>query len=462
MGETVATSFPLFRDSLLSEIVSDFGFRVSDFLGVPPAFAANSRPMFKTGVQMMILVLLAGLVLMRESRQEPLAGWDDRWVDFLATSGRMAQPEAAVTLVGIGDGSLQEHPWPWSPLDFSLFFQAVLPYNPAVVAVDEVLDWDRFALPEAQMKKLPQYEKILLDQIHRAPRMLLGAQLGFPDDPQVAPPWQEVPLLRQVKGDLRELPEYPIVELQPSEEFRLASTIGFTNLPPTQERYNSVPLIFRQNGQVVPSFPLQAMMMWSRLTPDEVSVVLGSHIDLSHKRRIPIDARGRMRVDFAAPRGAVSFDDLLFASEQAAAGKPAVVDLSKLKGRIVLLSRIDKKAQAVPLAARRNGSPGELFAAAIATMQSHSYIRRAPVWAEILVLAMVAVIAFLAPRWSKWGTTGAGFILLIGYALVSMAVFHRHLVWLPGVLPLGTVACFVLFRFVASDHVPKPKRPVIL
>jgi len=413
-------------------------------------------------VQMMILVLLAGLVLMRESRQEPLAGWDDRWVDFLATTSRMAQPEAPVTLVAIDEGSLQEHPWPWSPLDFSLFFQAVIPTNPAVLAVDEVLDWDRFLLPDAQMKKLPQYEKILLDQIHRAPRMLLGSLLGFPDDPQVAPPWQEVPLLRQVQGDLRELPEFPIVERQPTEEYRLAATIGFTNLPPTQERYNSVPLLFRQNGQVVPSFPLQAMMMWSRLTPDEVSVVLGSHIDLSHKRRIPIDARGRMRVDFAAPRGQVSFDDLLFASEQAAAGRPPVVNLSRLKGRIVLLSRTDSKAQTVPLAARRHGSPGELFAAAIATMQTHSFIRRAPVWAESTILLVLAALAFLVPRWSKWGTAGAGFFALVVYGLISMAVFHHHLIWLPGVLALGCVACFVLFRFVASDHVPKPKKPVIL
>ena len=52
---------------------------------------------------MLILVLLAGLVLMRESRQEPLASWDDRWADFLATTSRQAQREAPVTLVGIDD-----------------------------------------------------------------------------------------------------------------------------------------------------------------------------------------------------------------------------------------------------------------------------------------------------------------------------------------------------------------------
>jgi CHASE2 domain-containing sensor protein len=418
--------------------------------------------MFKTGAQMMILVILAGLVLMRESRQEPLAAWDDRWADFLSTTSRQAQPEAPVTLVGIEEGSLQEHPWPWTPLDFSLFFQATIPREPAVLAIDEVLDWDRFALPEAQLRKLPQYERILLDQLHRAPRMLLGAELGFPEDPQVAPAWQEVPLLRNVKGDVSTLAEFPIVDHQPTEEYRLAATIGFTNLPPVHERYNSVPLLFRHHGQVVPSFPLQAVMMWARLTPDEVTVQLGSFIELGRSRRIPIDSRGRLRVDFGTPRGELNFDDLLFATEQAASGAKPTVNLAKLKGRVILLSRTDAKAKKLPLAASRQGSPGELFAAAIATMQNGSFIQRAPVWAEGLVLGLLAVLSLFVPRWSRFMTFGVAVVTLAAYVLVSMAVFNRWLLWLPGVMPAGAALCFVVFRMVGSSAVPKPKKPVIL
>lgn len=410
----------------------------------------------------MILVLLAGLVLMRESRHEPLASWEDRWADFLATTSRQEQVEAPVTLVAIDDGALQEHPWPWSPLDFSLFFRAALPQSPAVLTIDEVLDWDRFALTEAQVRALPQYEKFLLDQIRLAPRMLLGAQLGFPEDPQVAPPWQEVPLLRQVKGDASGLPEFPIVDRQPTEEFRLASTIGFTNLPVTRERYNSVPLLLRHHGQVVPSFPLQAVMLWSRLTPDEVSVELGSHIDLGRKRRIPIDARGRMRVDFATPRGAVGFDDLIFATEQIAAGTPPTVDLSKLKGRVVMLSRTDKESRKIPLAAGRVGSQGELFAAAIATMQNRSFIRPAPQWLEFGLLAIVALVGFFIPSRTRFGAFVIGFVMLTAYVMIAMAVFNRWLIWLPGIMVAGAIACFVIFRFVTTESRPKPKKPVIL
>jgi len=41
------------------------------------------RAMFRTGAQFMMLVLLAGLALLRESRHEPLASWDNAFTDFL-------------------------------------------------------------------------------------------------------------------------------------------------------------------------------------------------------------------------------------------------------------------------------------------------------------------------------------------------------------------------------------------
>ncbi len=410
---------------------------------------------------MMILVLLAGLVLMRESRREPIASWDNRWADFLAMNSRRGQPAAPVTLVEINDASVQSHAWPWNPLDFSLFIQAVLPHQPEVVAIEEVLDWNRVALPEEQTRKLPQYEKILKDSLLRIPRALLGARLGFPDDPQVAPKWQEVPLLRNVEGDPADLPEFPIVEREPSEDFRLTVTVGFTNLPAVHERYNSVPLLFRQRGQIVPAFTLQAVMLWAKLTPDDVRVVIGSHVALGDKLRIPIDARGQVRVDFAARLQRYGFDELLLANEQLQAKNPPIVDAAKMRGTIVLLARTDTPARTLPLAARRKGSAGELFAAAIATIQSQSFIQRAPLWAEGFVLLAAMLASFRVPRLTRWKAVTIGFVFLTIYTLVAMAVFNRWLVWLPGVMPLGAVLFFVLFRVATPDSAGKPKKPVI-
>src|SRR5829696_8696226 len=128
--------------------------------------------MFRTGAQLMILVLLAGLGLLLESRREPLASWDNNFADFLAINSRRAVKQAPLTLVEINDSSLANHPWPWTPLDFSLFFQAALPFKPEVIAIDEVLDWNRLAIPDDQRQKLPQYEKILRENLLRVPKLL--------------------------------------------------------------------------------------------------------------------------------------------------------------------------------------------------------------------------------------------------------------------------------------------------
>lgn len=421
------------------------------------------RAMFRTGAQFMILVLLAGLALMREALHEPLASWDNAFADFIAMHSRHGAPPAPVTLVEITDSSLNGHPWPWNPLDFSLFFQATLPYKPEVVAIDQVLDWEKsMVLPEDQTRKLPQYEKILRDNILRAPKMLLGSTLGLPDDPQVIPPLQEVPLLRNIKGRLGDIPEFVVIEQQPSEPFRLSSTVGFTNLPATHLRYNSVPLLFRYRGQVTPSFTLQAVLLWAKLTPDEVTGEIGSHIDLGGRMRIPIDASGRMRVDFGSPRGGIGFAELMLASEQKDAGAKSVAAIDRLKGSIVILSRTDEASRTIPLAARRNGSPGELFAAGIATIQNRSFIQSAPQWAQYAVIGAFMLFGFWVPRWKKMKTVLLGLVALAVYVLVAMAVFTKWLVWLPGVMPAGIIAVCILFRVATPDSFGRPKKPVII
>ena len=417
--------------------------------------------MFRTGAQFMFLVLLAGLALMYESRQEPLAAWDNAFADFLAMHSPRGAKSAPVTLVAIDDSSLATQPWPWTPLEFSKFYQAVLPFKPEVCALDEVLDWSRFGLSDEQQRRLPQYENMLRDLILSAPKNLLGSELGFPEDQSVIPALQEVPALRRVQGAVDRIPEFTLIEQQATENFRLSSTVGFINLPPVYERANSVPLVLRYRGQVVPAFALQAVMLWLQLTPDEVAVELGSHIQLGKSLRIPINITGRMRVDFGSPRAEFSFDDLVLASEQTAAGTRPRVPLEQMKGGIVLLARTDTAARTVPFAARRKGSRGELFAAAIATIQNQSFIRRAPLWAEGVVVALLMLVSFRIPRQKKWLAVATGGLALVVYAMLAMAVFSRWLVWLPATVPLGAVLVFVILRLVTPDSAGRPKRPVI-
>ena len=106
-------------------------------------------------------------------------------------------------------------------------------------------------------------------------------------------------------------------------------------------------------------------------------------------------------------------------------------------------------------------TPGELFAAAIATIQNQSFIRRAPRWAEGVVIAVFMLISYRVPRLKKWWAPFIGFVALVVYAMAAMAIFSRWLVWLPATIPLGAVLVFVLLRIVTPDSAGRPKRPVI-
>ena len=198
-----------------------------------------------------------------------------------------------VTLFAINDNSVANHPWPWSPVEYALFARAVLPFHPAVVAIDDVLDWKHVAVDPAERQKLPQYEKMLADTLLPCPKLLLGARLGWPDDPEAIPPLEEAPIVRKIAGDLRPIPEWTVIEHAPNEEYRLLATLGFTNVPERAGLVNTVPLLLRYRGEIVPSFVLQAILLWQKLSVDDVSAVLGSHVSLGDKLRIPINESAR-------------------------------------------------------------------------------------------------------------------------------------------------------------------------
>ncbi|MHA3770647.1 CHASE2 domain-containing protein [Verrucomicrobiota bacterium sgz303538] len=420
--------------------------------------------MFRTGAQMLLLVLLVGLVLFREAAQWPAEAVDQRWTDWLSLNcGRRNTTDLPpVALIAIDDASLNSHPWPWTPLDFSLFFQAALPFQPDVLAVEEVLEWDRAAIPPSDRTKLPQYEQILRDVLLRCPKPLLGARLGGLEDPQVIPPLQEVPLLRKVRGDIREIPEYPTIERQPKEEYRLSATLGFTNLPARDHPSGFVPLVLRYRGQVVPSFVLQAAMLWHKVSPDEIEVEMGSHIALSNKARIPINHRGEMRVNWAVPRTVFSFDDLLLSAEQAAAKTKTTIPAERLAHSVTILARTDQAVRTVPIPLQPKVASGELFTSALGTIQMQWFIQRAPNWFDWSLIAAAALLSFLAPRARKGRVVIATIILLALYTGAAVLVFQRTLVWLPALLPVGLALFVIIFRLLTPDWVAKPKRPVIM
>jgi hypothetical protein len=399
------------------------------------------RPPFGLWLQvlLMLVVLLLGLLFLREPRLQRCEEFFLRW---LLKNSDPHGPAASLTVVDIGhDPSMDEGATregdessvrvgvnTVSPMEFALFLQSLLDFQPAVVAFENVLKW---------RETDKEQEQVFIDQAMRVPRLLLAAELTASPDPDA--PGPEIPGFTQVTGRRGDLIEYSGVGRQPNEELRLIATAGFTNLPDEIADGIHVPLLFRYRGEVIPSFAFEAILLWLRVTPAEVSIDLDSHISLPHGRNIPIRPDGTILISPNASRKArhLALNDLLVAAQQRDTGKPP--EIGSLGQQIVLA-----RTPANPL------SPPDVFAATIATIQSSAYVRRvSPIFDCIILLLAAAAVAKLRDI-SRVDLVLGAIAFTAAYCLAALAIVSHWLIWLPGCLPLGAVWLLV----VASIGIP--------
>lgn len=375
----------------------------------------------------MLVILLLGLVLMREPR---LAVAEERFLAWLLKYSEGTGPSVPLTVVEIGVDPLMPvsapSPGPSaapgrargigiSPLEFALYLQSVLDFEPGVVAFENVLRW---------RERDRDQEQIFLDQAMRVPKLLLAVELG--PSAEAETPWAEIRGFTNVAGRRGDLMTFASVARQPTEDLRLISTPGFVNLPEEISSRVRVPLLFLYRGEVVPSFALQAIMLWEKVTPAEVKVVLGEQIVLPN-RQIPVRADGTLLIHPNAARSArrMSMNELLLAAQERETGKAGV---PQLKGEIVLA-----RTPANPL------GPPDVLAAAIATVQANKYLRRASPFFDYGILILIAGLAGLLHRVERFDLILGGIAATAAYGLIALGLLSRWDLWLPGVLPLGAL-----------------------
>jgi hypothetical protein len=279
------------------------------------------------------------------------------------------------------------------------------------------------------------------------PRLLLAAELTTTPDPDA--PGPEIPGFVQVTGKRGDLVEYAGVGRQPNEELRLIATAGFVNLPDEISDGIHVPLLFRYRGEVIPSFAFEAILLWLRVTPNEVSIDLDSHISLPHGRKIPIRSDGTLLISPNASRKAhhIGLSDLLVAAQQRDTGK--IPDIGSLRDQIVLA-----RTPANPL------SPPDVFAATIATIQSNAYVHRVSWIFDCVILLIAAAVVGKLRDIPRVDMVLGAIAFTAAYCLAALGIVSRWLIWLPGILPLGTVWLLVAASLVLP-HRNRVRREVI-
>ncbi len=143
---------------------------------------------------------------------------------------------------------------------------------------------------------------------------------------------------------------------------------------------------------MIPSFALQAILLWLRVTPAEVTIDLDSHISLPQGRKIPIRADGTLLISPNAGKKArhLTLNELLLDAQQHDAGKKNS-ELETMRDQIVLA-----RIPANPL------SPPDVFAATLATIQTNAYVHRVSwIFDCVILLAAAGVVVDPAPYLSR-------------------------------------------------------------
>ncbi len=379
----------------------------------------------------MLVVLLVGILLVREPK---FAAAEELFLGWLVRYSEASGPPVPLTVVEIGTDSLTSRPAsasetnanapsdPISPLEFALYLQSLLDFQPGVAAFENVLKW---------RDRDKDQEQVFLDQAMRVPKLLLAAELGKPVDLDV--PWAEIRGFPDVTGQRGNLVAFSGVARQPNEDLRLISTPGYVNLPREISSDIRVPLLFLYRGEVIPSFALQAVLLWEKVTPEEVKIVLGSHIALPRGRTIPIGLDGTVLIhpNIAQRTRHLTLNELLLAAQQHESDKGS--EFADLKGQIVLARTPNN-----PM------SPPNLFAATIATIQANQFLHRITPFFDYAILFVISIVAGWLHKIERFDLVLYGIAVTAAYCLIALGTISRWNIWLPGILPLGALWLAIL------------------
>ena len=372
-----------------------------------------------------IVIVLTALLLARDPYVEKADGF---FLDWLLRNTPPSDAHVPLTVVEIGVAPVVEtqptqnpqgdstaphgNAGAVSPLEFALFFQAILDFKPTIVAVEPLLKWHEHDRDQ---------EQVFLDQAMRVPKLLLSAELTSTPDPD-APP-TEIPGFAHVNGRRGDLPTYTGVLRQPDEDLRLVSSLGYINL--SAESTTHVPLLFNYRGEVIPAFALQAFLAWARIPMSEVQIEIGSHIALPGGRTIPIDWEGSLTVNPNASKlgRRFSLNELLLLAQQRQQNSP----LQTLHDELILA-----RTPTNPLA------PPDVFAATIATLQSNHFTRRVSVVFDCAVILLIAILGSRAARASRVDLLLGLIAFTAAYCLSAFLIISRYAIWIPGLIPLVT------------------------
>ena len=355
-------------------------------------------------------------------------------------------PDPRIAVVIYGDETNDAGPALQWPPDRSVHGELILNIavgRPKVITFDVILDAIREGEGDARMAA----------SVQRAARVgvkVVTAAVTSADAGEPAP-GQEGPTrpLPHVEGDIGRLLGEPDA-IRPFPQLRAVSLYGFADAPHGPDGVQrEIPLAVRVGNEAYPSLALQTLLAYFDLPVEKVRMRLGDAVYLEtpdRVRRVPIDDRGRMLLNYRYDRDDF-WDDfptysvigvLIKTNDYFVKKRPFAPKPPNFAGRIVLIGQaVTGKADAG--ATPRSGySPLVLVHAnLINNVLAEDFAWRVPDWLiwSIALVAGYAGLALMADR-SMLLLCGGAVLGIVGYLWLCVWLWVWQSWWLPITGPL--------------------------
>lgn len=363
--------------------------------------------------------------------------WAEMPLGDLFQSRRMKVPEAPdnIVLVAVDQSTLDTHgsgSWPLSRLAYATVLQALGTRGVTGVGFEMPLT--------EQDPAMAAFDAAFARQVPKLPAVVMAAA-GLQSGGETNRP-ANLPTLSAGGTSLDSLVDHPGL-LLPNRVLVSEARLGLNNLPRgLGMAVRSMPLLFRCGDALVPSFFLQCLLAHEGVAAGDVSLERSGHIEIRRRgevlHRIPVDSSWRMVLPLREQRpepARVGLDALVLAAEQEAASVPGAsrpaFDLSKLRGRFVLVGREAAETYEPVLTARGEMSPAGVFLLAWQTVFAKDFIVAVPAWGLWLCCAPLAVfLVWFAWRFNwVWAILMACFVA-VDFWVLSYWMLSEFRVWL--------------------------------
>lgn len=342
--------------------------------------------------------------------------------------------------------------YPLTPLDWAVILSNASQAGYGTVAIAQPLTWQNAVSTELLL---------LNTRIKDFERSVLAVDLGRGPDLGGKPP--EVPgyLARhaipvtQVTGNATLFEPVNEVTIPPSATGGVETLFAFRTIE-TSEEPVAHHAFARWNDLLIPSLPVAIAMVRHEAGPEDIRIVMGSHIQVGKGPLIPIDENGRMHVE---PAGRTSeFSEAVIAETLLEADEiPKVRDIN---ADGVLVFATDTERTDIPW-----GEPTELQAMidSIDTLPqpgppvAHP---RLPAWGETLFFGGLALVIALLLRLRTLPRVAAFAGALVLSLLVLFLLLRSTSTWIPVLPVVATCLVGLGLTFAMRRHAvaPEPKK----